>query len=323
MREITLPGTDLRVSQICLGSAEFGLKLDRDGAFSLMDTLVSRGGNFIDTAHCYSDWVPGEVGRSEKIIGDWIKKRKNRSSVVLATKGGIDFTLPGTPISLSEAELDKDIEESLANLQTDYIDLYWLHRDERGRPVDEIINTLNKHVWSGRIRYIGCSNWNTDRIHDANAYAFANGLQPFIASQIEWSLARMFLPERPIDTSMPFMDPQTYEFHKDTHFPALAFTAQARGFFSILDKFGEEALSEFLRFHYLNDRNRKTYQRLKELASKTGDSVTSLCLSFISSQPEFTGVPIIYAGKMVHLLDSLAGANTVLTPEQITYLLTE
>lgn len=119
------------------------------------------------------------------------------------------------------------------------------------------------------------------------------------------------------------MDPQTYEFHKDTHFPALAFTAQARGFFSILDKFGEEALSEFLRFHYLNDRNRKTYQRLKELASKTGDSVTSLCLSFISSQPEFTGVPIIYAGKMVHLLDSLAGANTVLTPEQITYLLTE
>lgn len=200
MREITLPGTDLRVSQICLGSAEFGLKLDRDGAFSLMDTLVSRGGNFIDTAHCYSDWVPGEVGRSEKIIGDWIKKRKNRSSVVLATKGGIDFTLPGTPISLSEAELDKDIEESLANLQTDYIDLYWLHRDERGRPVDEIINTLNKHVWSGRIRYIGCSNWNTDRIHDANAYAFANGLQPFIASQIEWSLARMFLPERPIDT---------------------------------------------------------------------------------------------------------------------------
>ncbi len=323
MRIMTLPATDLKISQICLGSGEFGLRPDRDGAFRLMDTFASWGGNFIDTAHCYSDWVPGEISRSEKIIGHWMKERKNRSLVVLATKGGIDFTLPDSPISLSKEDLDKDIEESLANLQTDYIDLYWLHRDERSRPVDEIINTLNVQVRSGRIRYIGCSNWKTDRIVAANAYAHAHGLQPFIASQIEWSLARMFMPERPIDTSLPFMDPQTYKFHTDTHFPVLAFTSQARGFFQILDKFGEEALSEDLRFHYLNDRNRKAYQRLKELSSRTGDSIAALCLSFISSQPEFMGVPIIYTGKMDHLLDSLAGKDTVLTPEQITYLLTE
>ena len=143
MRYLSLPGTDLEVSQICLGSAEFGLKTDRAETFRLLDAFVARGGTFVDTAHCYSDWVPGEASRSEKVIGQWLEERGNRSRIVLATKGGIDFHRPGNPISLSEKDLDDDIGESLENLRTGTIDLYWLHRDEPSRSVDEIVRTLH------------------------------------------------------------------------------------------------------------------------------------------------------------------------------------
>ena len=112
MRMITLPQTDLTVSQICLGTAEFGVKTDEAGAFGLMDAFSASGGNFVDTAHCYADWVPGELSRSEKLIGRWLAKRGNRDSVVLATKGGVNFPSRGQGTDLSEQALDKDLDET-------------------------------------------------------------------------------------------------------------------------------------------------------------------------------------------------------------------
>ena len=319
MRKIQLPGTRLNVSHICLGTAQFGLHTNQESSFRLMDTFVESGGNFIDTAHCYADWAPGELSRSEKMIGHWIKARKNRSDIVLATKGGIDFRSE-TGICLSESELDKDIEESLGFLQTDYIDLYWLHRDERTRPVDQIVKCLNKHIKAGHIHHAGCSNWLPDRIIEANDYARANGMQPFIASQLEWSLARMFKPENPFDRGLPFMDQESLAFHRSTHLTAVAFSAQARGFFSTLDTRGEDGLSPLLREHLLNDRNRETYKRLKKLSAETGCGITALCLSYINSQTDFVAVPIIFTSAHDHLLDCLTGADTHLTHEQVSYL---
>ena len=321
MRYLSLPQTDLRVSQICLGTAEFGLKTGRDETFRLLDTYVSRGGSFVDTAHCYSDWVDGEQSRSEKVIGQWLSARGNRESIVLATKGGIDFRRAGPPISLSREELEQDIQESLANLQTDHVDIYWLHRDEPARPVGEIMETLNRAVTSARARYIGCSNWATSRIAEANAYARANALQPFIASQVEWSLVRMLVPERPFDPGLPFMDRETYDYHRRTGLTAVAFSAQARGFLPLLAKRGEEGLPDHLRDRCLDDRTRAAFSRLQTLAARTGETIAALALSWISSHTEFTGVPIIFTSKLEHLLESLTGEDTHLTPEQMAYLL--
>ena len=100
MRYIKLPKTDMEISQIVLGSAEYGVTAQYPGmkavptedAFRQMDEFLDMGGNFIDTAHVYSDWIPGEFGRSEKCIGKWLSNRKTLSKVYLATKGGIDFT---------------------------------------------------------------------------------------------------------------------------------------------------------------------------------------------------------------------------------------
>lgn len=321
MRMLTLPQTDLRVSQICLGTAELGLKVDEEQSFRLLDACVSAGGNFLDTAHCYSDWAPGESSRSEKLMGRWMKSRGNRGRLVLATKGGIDFRAPGgARISLSAEALDREIKQSLAFLQTDRIDLYWLHRDEPSRSVGEILLALHRHMAAGRIGHIGCSNWRPSRIAEANAWAAANGLRPFVANQVEWSLARTLKPETPLDGSLPFMDAEAMDFHRRSGMTALAFSAQARGFYSLLDRLGEAGLPEHLRRHYLNDANLAACRRLKELSASTGATVAALSLAYISWQPQFTGVPIIFTSRLEHLAESLGAADLRLTPQQLAFL---
>ena len=339
MRYIRLPQTELTVSQIQLGSAEFGVTAKYPGmkavstedAHRMMDEFIDMGGNFIDTAHVYSDWILNddgsrEFGRSEKCIGKWLASRKNRDKVMIATKGGIDFThhtgLFGPPISLSKAELDNDIQESLQNLQTDYIDLYWLHRDEPDRPAGEIIETLNENVKKGHIRYIGCSNWTPARIAEANAYAAQHGLMPFIGNQFEWSLARMFCPEAPLDT-LPYMDEEMHQFHLSTGMTAFAYSSQAHGFYTKFAQVGEEGMNDDMKQHYLNDRNRAAFRRIQKLCAETGFTPTQVALAFINSQYRFTGIPIIFSRKHEQFLDSMSAADTHLTPDMIDFLLCE
>ncbi len=340
MRYVKLPSTELTVSQIQLGSAEYGVDVKYPGmkavptadAHRQMDEFIDLGGNFIDTAHVYSDWILNdngerEYGRSERCIGKWIASRKNRDKIVLCTKGGIDFTnttgLFGPPIDLSKKEIDNDIEESLQNLQTDYIDLYWLHRDEPSRPVGEIIETLNDNIKKGNIRYIGCSNWLPDRIAEANAYAKEHGLAPFVGNQFEWSLARMFCPEAPLD-DLPYMNDEMYEFHKaHPEITAFAYSSQAHGFYTKYATVGEEGMNDDMKQHYLNDRNRAAFKRVLQLCKEADLTPTQVTLGFINSQYKFTGIPIIFSRKHEQFLDSMTAADTHLTPDMIDFLLKE
>src|SRR2546426_539997 len=130
MRKILLPSTDFSVSAVCLGGMTFGHPLDEKATFTLLDRFVDHGGNFIDTARIYSDWVPGEKRRSERVLGDWLTARGNRSHVVISTKGAHPFIESLTVPRTSAAEIRDDLEGSLKRLRTDVIDLYWLHRDD-------------------------------------------------------------------------------------------------------------------------------------------------------------------------------------------------
>lgn len=334
MKYVKLPGTELTVSHIALGSAEFGVDATYPGmkavstkdAFRQMDEFTDMGGNLVDTAHCYADWIPGEFSRSEKCIGKWLQQRKNRDKIFLATKGGIDFTCPrgpfGPSIDLSYGEISKDIDESLENLKTDYIDFYWLHRDEPSRPAGEIIETLAANVKRGVIRYYGCSNWLPERIKEANDYAEKHGLMPFAGNQFEWSLARMFCPEAPLD-DLPYMDDEMYEFHKLTGMTAFAYSSQGNGFFSKLEKLGKDNISDNLKQHFLNKRNLAAFERIKLLSEKTGYTVTQIALSFINSQYDFTGIPIIFSRTHEQFADSLSARDITLTPGMVDFLLNE
>jgi aryl-alcohol dehydrogenase-like predicted oxidoreductase len=288
-----------------------------DRSFALLDAYVQAGGNFLDSAHVYSDWIPGERHRSEKTIGRWLKATGWRDRTIIATKGcHPDLASMSVP-RLAPTDLATDLQESLACLGIDQIDLYFLHRDDPRRPVDEIIEALNEHVRAGRIRYFGCSNWSPERIQRAHAYAKAHGLHSFVASQLFWSLA-VPNPDAFAD-DIAVMDDAAYSFYAQAELGVLAFTSQARFFFSRAAAEGVASLKPALRRDFENDTNLGRLERAQRLASELGTTVTAIVLAYLTSQP-FTSIPIIGPNTVDQLQESLADSDLVLTPDMLHLL---
>lgn len=178
-----IPNVDKSIFRIVLGSATLSPP-DTDYAFTLLDEFTALGGNAVETAHSYGD------GDCERVIGQWVKERKNRESVAIITKGGHPFDGRSR---LSRECIAADLHESLHRLQTDYIDMYLLHRDDTTRAVSDIVDSLNRHYKDGKIKSFGGSNWTPERIQAANDYAREAGLEPFRVSSPNYALA---LPTR-------------------------------------------------------------------------------------------------------------------------------
>ena len=181
---------EIEIPSLAFGTASFEKQDNDEEYFPFLDTYVKLGGNCIDTARTYCSWLEGGDGSSEKTIGRWLTARNNRKDVVIVTKGGHHAWVDGERVSrLTREELEKDLQASLDALQTDYIDIYLLHRDDESTPVEEIMPVLDDFVKSGKVHFIGASNWKTERIEKANDFAVKNGMEPFRISQIYYSLA--------------------------------------------------------------------------------------------------------------------------------------
>jgi aryl-alcohol dehydrogenase-like predicted oxidoreductase len=180
-----IPGTDLDVFPLNLGTNIFGYTADKTTSFQIMDQYAAAGGNFIDTADSYSAWAPGNVGgESETIIGEWMQERGNRDSIVVATKVGAHPDFKG----LDAKTIKAAAEASLKRLQTDRIDLYWAHFDALDTPVDETVSAFNELVKEGKVRYIGASNLSGERIAESLAVSDREGLARYVALQPHYNL---------------------------------------------------------------------------------------------------------------------------------------
>ena len=167
-----IEGIALPVSRIVFGTATPSMMEGQD-ATELLDAVVSGGVNCFDTARRYD--------MAEKSLGDWMRKRGNREKLVLVDKGA--HPLPDTTVPrVTPAAIEADIARSLALLQTDYVDIYLLHRDDPTQPVGPIIETLNDLRERGKLKIFGVSNWTTGRIEAANEYAYEHDLEPFTVS---------------------------------------------------------------------------------------------------------------------------------------------
>jgi aryl-alcohol dehydrogenase-like predicted oxidoreductase len=140
---------------ICLGTSNFSETVSSEMSFELMDRFLDRGGNFLDTAKVYSDWLSGEKSCSEKLIGQWLELRNNRNRLVLATKGAHPELETMHIPRLSWEDIYYDVEQSLQHLQTDCIELYCLHRDDPHRSIEDIIDTMNRLVQQVMFSLIG------------------------------------------------------------------------------------------------------------------------------------------------------------------------
>lgn len=304
------------VSVIALGSTGFGGQTPEQEALDFLDAYAEIGGNFIDTARVYGSTPERKYGESERIIGKWMETRRNRDKVFLSTKGGHPDPETMRTGRLSHGEIMDDFKRSLDNLRTDRIDIYWLHRDDESRSVGDIMETMTEIAESGGAGMIGVSNWKPIRVLEANAYARSHGIHPLDADQIQFSLARQTIVE---DPTMYQMNAESYRMHLETDMPLMAFSSQAKGFFSKLADMGEAGLSPKARRRYLHPENLAIYDRILEIQRQTGLAAGSIALAWLIAQP-FPVFPIVGVSRKNHLQALKEAGEAVITSKQRDYL---
>ena len=186
MKKVTIKNTDLEIAPINFGGNVFGWTLDEKESFNILNKFTEGGFNFIDTADTYSWWVNGKGGQSEEIIGKWMKERKNRQDIVLATKVGSETKEHG--FDISKKHILKSVDESLKRLGTDHIDLYYTHFDDNKTPVEETLSAYDEIVKAGKVRYIAASNVSPERLIESFEVAEKNNFPKYVALQPHYNL---------------------------------------------------------------------------------------------------------------------------------------
>ena len=310
-----IPGIDLPLSALALGSHFYRLA---DGAVwhALLDHYLEVGGTVLDTARGY--------GESEQVIGRWLAQRDVRERLVLLTKGG-HGQRHGVTEGDFAAAIEAELSTSLEVLGTEQVDLYLLHRDSLAFDVGTIMEALNGELRRGRVRALGASNWEYDRIEQANAYARDRGLQGFSVISNNLALARPALPFHP---GMVAVESDGWHWHRRTQVPLLVYSAQARGFFSgrygpqqraaaagTLDDYDARMIEV-----YGSDANFARLQRAQQLGKeKGGYSATQIALAWLLHQP-LPLIPIVGPRNRAELISSLEAVALRLTPEETRWL---
>lgn len=302
---INLPKTDLRVFPLCLGGNVFGWSADRSQSVEILDAFTSFGGNFIDTADMYSSWVDGnQGGESETIIGEWIRSRGNRSSLVVATKVGRFPQREG----LSHANIVKATEESLARLGFDFIDILYAHKDDFDISQEEYLAAFDSLVKSGKVRYIAASNFTGNRLQSAAEVSNSHGFSEFIAVQNLYNLLDRVDYES--DTAPAI---------EELGIAGIPHTGLAKGF--LTGKYRQGQSVESVRIAgvstYMNESGFAVIERLEQLARDKGATMAQIALAWLRAQPGVC-VPIASARNLEQLHDIIKIVE--LEVEELGYL---
>lgn len=299
-----LPNTNTEVSALSLGTVFYdGVTFDEKSAAKQIEFYLENGGNLIDTAHLYGYLFPENPSMSEKIIGKYFKSSGNRDKVFLVTKGAHPRTEAMHISRLSEKEILQDISESLEFLNTNHIDLYFLHRDDKNIPIGEIVERMDNFVKKKLISAWGFSNFETSRMKEAIAYAKKHNLAVPYANQTLYSYATI-RKEAIEDKTLVPIDRQMYDFHKEENFFLMAYTSQAKGYFP--RKLLNQTISEDYIKVFDIPENHEKLELLKKVSSESGLSISTLSLLYFMVQP-FTAIPIVSYSKKHHFEEALKG----------------
>jgi predicted dehydrogenase/aryl-alcohol dehydrogenase-like predicted oxidoreductase len=272
-------------------------------ASTMFDDFFEQGGNCFDSAYIYGG------GRCERMLGHWIKNRGIREQVVLLDKGA------HTPNCNPQA-LSSQLLESLDRLQTEYVDVYMMHRDNPAIPVGEFITVLNEHKNAGRMRVFGASNWSIERVQEANAWAAEHGMSGFSAISNNFSLARMIDPVWAGCISAS--DPASRAWLEETQTPIMPWSSQARGFFTGRAHPDDHSDPELVRCWYSDD-NFQRLDRVNQMARERGILPISIALAYVLRQP-FPTFPLIGPRQLSETRTSLPGLDVELTPQEVRWL---
>ena len=305
MTHISLNKTDLKVHPLCLGGNVFGWSADEAQSIDVLNAYTEHNGNFIDSADVYSEWEDGHDGHdSEKILGKWMKERGIRSEIVIATKVAKLSTRRG----LSAANIATAVDDSLRALQTEYIDIYYAHEDDKTVPLRETLGAFDALVKSGKVRYIAASNYSGERLAEALEISKTEGFASYIALQNHYNLLERKEFE---EDSLPVL--------LEAGISGIPYFGLARGF--LTGKYRPDTTIESIRAadvtDYQNDRGYAVVAKLDEIAKAHGSSISSVALGWLAAQPGIA-TPIASA-RTVEQLKEIVNFTT-LTSENIEEL---
>jgi aryl-alcohol dehydrogenase-like predicted oxidoreductase len=295
MAEIKNRIGDMDVFPLALGGNVFGWTADTDGSFAVLDAYAEAGGNFVDTADTYSAWVEGNRGgESEEIIGEWLAARGGRDRMVLATKVGAHPEHRGLAAGTIRAAADA----SLRRLRTDRIDLYYTHVDDLTVPVEEIITALDGLVREGKVRHIGVSNIEPDRLEASLAFSDREGMAKYVAIQAHYNLVSRDTYEGP-----------RMRIAQEHGLAAVPYYGLASGFLTGKYRAGakvESARAKKAGLHLGTERGRRVLAVLDEIAADRGVPVPTVALAWLLARP--TVVAPIASARTVRQVPALVKA---------------
>lgn len=307
--------TGLYVTPICFGGNVLGWTTDQQRSYNVLDTFVAGGGNFIDSADVYSRWAPGHVGgESERILGDWMQARNNRTNLIIATKVGMRMDDGPNGEGLSRYRIIKHVEDSLTRLKTDYIDLYQSHADDLNTPLDETLRAYDDLISSGKVRYIGASNFAAWRLTKALWVSDRHNLARYECVQPRYNLVMRADYERELE---PMCISEGVG--------VITYSSLASGFFSGKYRAGQALPTSpragGVQANYMNERGFKILAAVDAVAKELNTTSGQVALAWIMARPGITAA--IASGTTVDQVKDLTASAELVLPVAAIASLTE
>ena len=291
MNKIDFGTTGIKISPIIFGGNVFGWTLNEKESFKILDQITEMGINCIDTADVYSRWAPGnEGGESESIIGEWMKQRNNRDKFIICTKTGMD--VGQGHVDISAKHIFNSVEKSLQRLKTDYLDLYYAHKDDEKTEPEETLEAFQKLIKDGKVRHIGASNFSAERLEASLNISIKEGLPKYEIFQPEYNLLERKSFEGNIESVC-----------KEHKLGVASYFSLASGMLTGKYK-NEEDLEKSSRTtqvkKYWNENTKKILETVKHISKNHNTSQAVISLAWIMQRPNITA-PIVSATKDKHL----------------------
>lgn len=311
----SVPGVDKPISRLVQGSTMISTR-QAEQSMALLDSVLEQGCTAFDTAHGYG------AGDVERIFGRWVNERGVRDRIVVIGKGAHHNQ---DRQRVTPFDITADLHDSLARFKFDFIDLYLLHRDDPSKPVGPIVEVLNEHHRAGKIGAFGGSNWSVARIREANAYAAAHGLKPFVASSPNFSLA--IQKQAPWENCISISGPAGADeraWYQETQMPLFFWSSLAGGFFS--GRFRRDNLDTFESYAdklcvatYCTEENFQRLDRAEILAQEKGMSVAQIATAYVLSQP-LNAFALVGCATPDEFRANHEASELKLTPQELAWL---
>ncbi len=304
MKTMPLGNTGEQVSALCLGTMYYGTKVKQAQAFQLLDQYLEAGGTFIDTANIYAHWIDNfSGGESETLLGLWMKERQNRDKLFIASKVGFGYGI--VPTGLSARQIVSECEKSLRRMGIETLDLYYAHVDDRNTPLEETLESFDRLVKEGKVRYIGASNFTAWRLEEAHWVSQSRGLAEYQCIQQRYT----YLQPRSGASFGPQIaaNEDLQDYCRNHSLTLLAYSPLLAGAYTREDR--------TLDAQYQSEDNQKRLSMLRQVASECQATPNQVLLAWmLNSNPPV--LPVFSASSSEQMQEDLGALEIQLSEEQ-------